>query len=247
MGKMITLANGDEEFDGYLATPPEGTLHGALILIHEIWGLVDHIKNVADRFAAEGYLVLAPDILSHVGVTPSIGEELRTIMFSPDDAVRSAGQPRLREAFGPSRAPEFANWAVPALKKCVDFLEEQPGVGGHVAVAGFCFGGTYSFALAAADDRVRAAVPFYGQPPQSTDVTNITAPILAFYGDQDENLMKTLPTVTEAMSDAGVDFTPIVYEGTGHAFFNDTNPHTYNAGFAADAWKRSLEFIGDKI
>lgn len=245
MGKIIELGT-DETFDAYVASPPtgEGTApKGAIIVIHEIWGLADHIKGIADRFAAEGYLALAPDLLSHAGIDAHLGVELQQIMFSADEKVRSEGQPRLREALSPLRAPEFAAWAVSALKQCVDYLAEQPGVDGRIAVTGFCFGGSYSFALAAADSRVSAAVPYYGQPPESSDVSKIEAPILAFYGANDENLIKTLPDVTAAMSSAGVDFTSKVYEGTGHAFFNDTNARTYNADIAADAWVRTLEFL----
>lgn len=246
MGEMIQL-DYDGGLDAYVAHPPaslnNGVPKGGLIVIHEIWGLVDHIKDVADRFAAEGYLVIAPDILSKVGITAHLGIELLNIRFSPDEKVRSDGQPRLRDAFSAIQAPEFAAWAVPALQKCVDYLEEQPGVDGRFAVTGFCFGGSYSFALAAADSRILAAVPFYGQPPASSEVKNIACPVLAFYGETDESLIETLPAVTTSMTDAGVDFTAKVYDGTGHAFFNDTNPHTYNAEIASDAWERSLAFL----
>ena len=72
---------------------------------------------------------------------------------------------------------------------------------------------------------------------------NISGPVLAFYGDQDSRLMESLPQVTEAMAAAGVDFTAQVYPGVGHAFFNDTNPVTYDAAAAADAWTRTLSFL----
>ena len=112
-----------------------------------------------------------------------------------------------------------------------------------VAVAGFCFGGSYSFALAAADPRIRAAVPFYGYPPESTSVATIGCPVLALYGDADERLMESLPALTAAMADARVTFTAQTYEGAGHAFFNDTNPTTYVEDAAADAFARSLAFL----
>ena len=81
---MISLDIAEGSLPAYLAEP-QGELKGALIVIHEIWGLVDHIKSVADRFAAEGYLVVAPDIFSVIGVTPQLGKELHSQMFSPDD------------------------------------------------------------------------------------------------------------------------------------------------------------------
>jgi carboxymethylenebutenolidase len=245
MGAMIQFgaaADGDVEFDGYRAEPV-GELRGALIVIHEIWGLVDHIKDVADRFAAEGYLVVAPDILSHGGVTPEVGDEINRLMFHASEEERAKAQPLMREKMAPVRSPEYGAWAVGALKKVVDYLEVQPGVDGRLGVLGFCFGGTYSFALAAADPRVRSAVPFYGQPPETADLAHLDCPVLAFYGAHDENLMKTLPDVTDRMKDAGVQFDFHIYPEAGHAFFNDTNSVMYRADAAADSWDRTIEFL----
>lgn len=243
MTEMISLTAADgAQFDGYLARPV-GRPRGALIVIHEIWGLVDHIKSIADRFAGEGYLVLAPDLLSQVGIQPAIGLELHAIRMSDDESVRTAGQPRLREAFSVMRAPEFGAWAVGALKNCVDFLEHQPEIDGHIGVLGFCFGGSYSFALAAADSRVKVAVPFYGAPPEIADVPKIGARVLALYGRNDPSIMDSLPAVADAMAAASIDFTSHIYEQTGHAFFNDTSPSAYNAEAAADAWAKANAFL----
>lgn len=238
-GRTVTAT----EFSAYVARP-SGELTGALIVIHEVWGLVDHITSVADRFAENGYLVIAPDLLSSIGIEAQIGLELNAIMKSQDAAVRSAGQPRLRAAFSALGAPEFASWAIAALGRCVDFLADQPGVDGRIAVTGFCFGGTYSFALAAADSRVRAAVPFYGAPPENTTISNIACPVLAFYGETDEKLMASLPEVTASMQSAGVDFVAKVYDDAGHAFFNDTNEFMYRQHPAVDSWSRALGFLG---
>ena len=220
----------------------QGDLRGALIVIHEIWGLVDHIKNVADRYAAEGYLVIAPDILSHGGVPPEVGEELARLTHSEDEEERLAAQPRMRELMAPVNAPDYAAWAVGSLKKVVDYIEKQPGVQGRIGVLGFCFGGSYSFALAAADSRIRGSVPFYGSPPTSADLPHLECPVLALYGEEDERLIQGLPDVIQRMKDAGVDFVFHVYPHAGHAFFNDSGPR-YVADVAADAWSRSLEFL----
>jgi carboxymethylenebutenolidase len=246
---MITIDIAGPDNDGagsplsVYRAEPTGELRGALIVIHEIWGLVDHIKNVADRYAAEGYLVLAPDILSHGGITPEVGLELGRLMFAGTDEERAVAQPLMREKMSPVNQPEYAAWAVAALKKVVDYLEAQPGVDGRIGVLGFCFGGSYSFALAAADRRIRSAVPFYGAPPEATDLAHLDCPVLALYGETDERLIASLPDVTKRMHDAGVQFVAHVYEGAGHAFFNDTNPVMYRPDAAADAWTRSLEFL----
>ena len=224
---------------------PVSEPRGAIIVIHEIWGLVDQITSVADRWAAEGYLAIAPDILTHVGITPEVGEELSVATKHPDEAVRTAMQPRLREALAPIRQPEYAAWALARLSAIVDELEDDPAVAGRIAVTGFCLGGTYSYALAASDDRVVAAVPFYGTAPER--IEDISCPILALYGEIDPPLMEKLPEVREAMAAAGVDFTDVVYPGAMHAFFNDTNARTYHPEFAADAWAKATAFVADRV
>ncbi|WP_165070342.1 dienelactone hydrolase family protein [Marisediminicola senii] len=234
------------EFDAYVAVPA-GEVRGAVIVIHEIWGLVDHITGIADRLAAEGYLAIAPDLLSRVGIDPPIGLELQDIMFSQDPKVRSDGQPRLREALSPLRSPEFGADALASLTATVDYLVEQPGVDGRIAVTGFCFGGSNAFALAAADHRIRAAVPFYGQGPEASADAGIACPVLAFYGQKDTGLIDALPTVTATLEGAGVDFRTEVYPQTGHAFFNDTNPFTYDADAANDAWTKLLAFLDETL
>ncbi|AYG04056.1 dienelactone hydrolase family protein [Gryllotalpicola protaetiae] len=237
------------EFDGFsgYVSRPTGEVRGGLIVIEEIWGLVDHIKDIADRFARQGYLVVAPDILSHAGITPEVGNELYRLRNSDDEAERTRMQPLMREKMAPTQQPEYGSWAVSALKQVVDWLDVQPGVAGRIAATGFCFGGTYTFALAAADDRVRAAAPFYGAPPQTTEFDGFACPVRAFYGEQDERLITGLPEVEKRMSDAGVDFEATVYPGTGHAFFNDTNAHTYDEAAATDSWEKVNEFFAKTL
>ncbi|GAA4174218.1 dienelactone hydrolase family protein [Gryllotalpicola koreensis] len=237
------------EFDGFTGyvSRPTGEVRGGVIVIEEIWGLVDHIKDIADRFAAQGYVTVAPDILSHAGITPEVGNELLRLRESPDEAERTRMQPLMREKMAPVNEPEYGSWAVSALKQVVDWLEAQQGVSGRVVVTGFCFGGTYSFALAAADDRVRAAAPFYGAPPQGTEYDGFACPVRAFYGEQDERLITGLPEVEQRMSEAGVDFEATVYPGTGHAFFNDTNAHAYNEAAATDSWQKVTDFFAKTL
>src|SRR3954466_8176073 len=96
MGHLLDLETTGGTIPLYRADP-EGEPRGGVVVIHEVWGLVDHIKDVADRFAAEGYLTVAPDILSNVGLPPEVGAELQSLLFGGDDAARSEAQPRLRE------------------------------------------------------------------------------------------------------------------------------------------------------
>lgn len=228
----------------YRATPA-GKPVGALILIHEIWGLVDHIKAVADRYATEGFLVVAPDLLSVQGITPLIGQELMSLMTEPDEEKRLSNQTALREATAPARAPGYAEVAIGMLRSVVDGLEEEGF--SRIGVMGFCFGGTYSYALASEDPRVCAAVPFYGTAPTDEKIPHITCPVLAFYGEIDPPIMEDFPRVAPAMEKAAVDFEYVVYPGVQHAFFNDENKLRYDADAAEDAWTKSVAFLHEHV
>lgn len=240
MHKNITIGS----TTAYHSFPDDGEQHPGLVLIEEIWGVTDHLRSVADRFVAAGYSVLAPELLPE-GMLAQMTPQMPLDLFNPE--TRNEVQPKLREAMSPVMQPEFAEGAIAALKEAVDYLMADEGVNGNVAVLGFCFGGTYAFHLAAHDDRLRAAVPFYGHPPREDEIPNISCPILAFYGDQDQALMDTLPQLTERMTAAGKEFIPVVYPNVGHAFFNDTNPFAYDAAAAADAWEQALSFLAERM
>lgn len=237
MGSMVDIRG----VSAYRAEPA-GTPRGGLVVIEEIWGLVPHIRSIADRFAAEGYLVLAPELLDGL-LGDADGQALMEARNDPDEARRTAVQPWLRELFSGMQAPGFAAGAVSKLRRLVDALDAAPGVDGRIGVVGFCFGGTYAFELAAADPRARAAVPFYGSAPSAEDIARIACPVRAFYGARDERLIDALPGVEHAFAAAGADFEAIVYPDAGHAFFNDTNPHAYRPDDAADAWTRATAFL----
>jgi carboxymethylenebutenolidase len=243
---FVTLPSAGAEFPAYVATPtgaPE-TYRGAVIVVHEVWGLVEHIRSVADRYAAEGFLAIAPDLMGDLGVSAEIAADLQRQLVDTDIEQRNAAQPRLRELMAPIAAPAFATSAIQKLIACVDFLAEQPGVDGRIGVTGFCFGGSYAFSLAVADARVRASVPFYGYANFTNELlSEVACPILYFVGEEDVALFSALPALTEQMKASGVDFTAIAYRGTGHAFFNDTNPVAYRKDAAKDSWKKSLAFF----
>lgn len=237
----MTLGNASTSVHAYVSEPA-GTPRGGLVVVHEVWGLVGHTKDVADRFAAEGYLAVAPDLLTGAGGTADLTGELQEAAFDPEQ--RSNAQPRLRKHMAPIRSPEYAKHAVAALRACFDHLEGVPGLAGRVAATGFCLGGTYTFSLAVAEARLRAAVPFYGHAEfRDAELRAISCPVLAFYGERDSALMEELPGLKKRMRAAGVEFEAVVYPGAGHAFFNDTNKYTYKAGAAADAWTRTLAFL----
>lgn len=229
---------------GYLARP-DGEVKAGIIVIHEVWGLTDHIKSVADRLAAEGYLTLAPDLLSGSQIDTSQLEGMQEALFDPER--RSAVQPKLRELMAPMQNPDFGKKVLVGVKDCFDYLFDLPQTKQKVAVIGFCFGGTYSYSLAVNEPRLALAMPFYGHANFSEEeLAQIKCPVRAFYGQNDEGLKEQMTELPGKMSQAGVDFAQQVYSDCGHAFFNDTNKFAYSQAAAQDAWAKVLSNLAKK-
>ena len=229
------------DMPAYCVSVAEPGTYPGLILIHEIWGLVPHIRNVADRLAEQGFAVVAPDLFYNLSLKEHVVEELFNDMQNPEK--RDETQKKMREFFAPIYQPEFAGRTTKLLKACGEYLLGQKNIHGSIGVIGFCFGGTYSFALAAEDNRIRASVPFYGHPPTREQIASVSCPVLAFYGEQDTRLTETLPQLKADMQEAGKQFEAHVYPNCGHAFFNDTNARMYNQAAAEDAWGKTLSFL----
>lgn len=238
--KDITVSNEKYNIPVYISGEERSPRIG-VIVIHEVWGVSKHIRNIADRLAEEGYLALAPDLLSQTGITEKVDQSIMAEVANP--ATRDEAQKRLREAMIPTTTPEFGKETIERLKVCYDYLKDKYHVE-KISVIGFCFGGTYSYALAASGVELSAAVPFYGHAPQDeAELAKIDCPIYAFYGEKDSRLMEALPQLEANMKKLGKDFTYKIYPNTGHAFMNDTNPSTYNEESAKDAWKEAVQFL----
>ncbi|AIY01572.1 carboxymethylenebutenolidase [Arthrobacter sp. PAMC 25486] len=242
---MIDFAAAGQEFQAY-RSEPSGPAQGAVLVIHEIWGLTAHIKDVADRFAAEGYLAVAPDLMGLAGLDAVLLAELGERRADP--AAQAEAQPKLRAATAPLNSPESAAQIKAGVAAVFNYLEATPEGAGRTAAVGFCFGGTYAFALAVEEPRLKAAVPFYGHAGYATaELSAIACPILAFYGADDAGLMASLSDLAHRMQEAEVDFRPTVFPGAGHAFFNDANPSMYRQEAAATAWGQTLAFLESQL
>lgn len=228
----------------YMDCPSGDSPRAGLIVIHEVWGLTDHIKDVADRFCKEGYEVIAPDLMAGTEVEKFARADLAEALFDP--ALHADKQVELRALFTPLQSPDFAAEVIAKLESCFKYLAGKGS--SRIGVVGFCFGGTYSFNLAIAQLDLACAVPFYGHCDHTDDeIAKINCPILAFYGDQDTGLTNRLPDLESQMQKCGKDFRAKVYSKARHAFFNDTNSITYNKSAAEDSWQLSLDFLSKHL
>lgn len=227
--------------DYYLAKPEGDGKYPGLIIIHEVWGLTDHVREVANRFSREGFVAIAPNFFYDVEFNDHVDQSILGEMQDPEK--RDDAQKKMRSALAPLQVPGFSEGMITKLEAAISTLLNHPCVSGQFGCVGFCFGGTYTFMLATREPRLKAAVPFYGQPPAQDEVANISCPVLAFYGERDTALVEGLPVLKEAFEKYSKPFEAIVYPNCGHAFFNDTNPKTYNFPAALDAWEKTLAFL----
>ena len=206
---------------GYLSLPPSG--HGpGLLVLQEWWGLVDHITQLADRFAAAGFVALAPDLYR--------GEQATT----PNDAQR------LLMALD---MPQTAS----ALRGGAEYLRGLDAVSPKkVGAIGFCLGGQLAlYSATAHPDVIDAVVDFYGifNPQVPVDLSALRAPVQAHFGDHDASIPRARAEALMAeIAATGVRAETYFYDA-GHAFFNDTRAAVYHPGAAALAWERTLEFL----
>lgn len=214
---------GDVDVAYYVARPAasSGPYPGVLV-IHENRGLNPHIEDIARRIALEGFLAVAPDMLSSVSGTPADEDAARALFRGLDSAA-----------------------VVAQLQAGLVHLAEREDTTGRNGIVGFCWGGGQVNAVAAdpATEHLHAAVPYYGAAPAAELVPNIQAPMLLQNAELDTRINAGLPGFTAAMDAAGTDYTLNLYEGANHAFNNDTNAARYDAEAAALAWSRTIEFL----
>jgi carboxymethylenebutenolidase len=208
----------------YSARPKDAAKRPGVIVIHENRGLNPHTEDVARRVAREGYLAVAPDALSPFGGTPQNPDEARPLFQKLD-----------REA-------NIKNFVA-----AVQYLKTDPQSTGKVACMGFCWGGGVTNQVAVNAPDLSAAVPFYGAQPAPEDVPKVKASMLIHYAGNDQRINAGIPVFEEALQKASIDYKIFIYEGAGHAFFNDTNPSSYKKEAADLAWNRTLAFFKDKL
>lgn len=217
MGESIEFASNGGTCPGYLATPASGNGKG-VVVFQEWWGLNENIKGIADRYAAAGFVALAPDMYHGV------------VTAEPDEAGK------LLMALNIEQAAKDA-------KGAIDFLKERTG--SAVGTVGFCMGGALSlFAACNNNGSVAACIDYYGGHPMvKYNWDTLTAPVLGFFAEHDDFVNPNIPIFEAEMTKRNIAHEFIIYPGTQHAFFNDEHPEPqFNQAAANDTWERSLAF-----
>jgi carboxymethylenebutenolidase len=219
MGDIVHFPSNRKDASGYLALPKSAG--PAIVVIQEWWGLVPHIKKVADRFAAEGFVALAPDL--YHGKSTS----------SPDEAGKLMMAMRIDEA-------------EKDLRGAVHYLLKHANTAStDVGTVGFCMGGALSLFAACKNPEVGACVVFYGGHPNvKPDLAALKAPVLGLYGERDRSVTPDSARALEKnLKELGKRAEIHIYPGADHAFFNDERPQVYNEPAAQDAWRRTIQFF----
>ena len=221
---MIEFAGNGETYQGYLsaaAKPSPG-----IIVIQEWWGLVDHIKDVSDRFAAEGFCALSPDLYK--------GKKTK----SPDEAGKMLMALNIAES-------------EKIMRGAIDALLSNPGCSSKtVGVVGFCMGGQLAlYAAATNPGKVSACVNFYGiHPNVHPPLENLKAPVLGIFAERDRSVNAgVVAALKQKLDHAGKQHEFHTYKNTDHAFFNDTRPEVYNTEASQDAWNKTLQFCRQHV
>ncbi len=214
---------------GYVSRPKGPGPHPAVIVIHANKGLTPHVRDVARRFAKEGYVALAPDYFSRHGGTKKVSGK----------GGRIKGYRKLTTMDNIVEDTESGFTYLRSLSSVRD---------DRIGVTGFCWGGGMAFSSAARIRGLKAAVIFYGRTPKPIDlVQNIEGPVMAHYGGEDKRINKGLDATVAAMKKYNKPFDYKIYPGAKHSFMSDNRKSRYHPEAAKEAWSRTLEFFGKHL
>ncbi len=203
--EWVKVKHGDREVNCYVAYPEVKDKATAVLVIHEIFGLTDWAKCLADELAEAGYIAIAPDLLS--GMASGGGGTAEIAKVGGNEAAIQVIQ-----TLPPDQITADLNAAA-------DYVTKLPSCNGKLVVCGFCWGGTQTFRYATNNDKLKSAFVFYGESPsEATAIARIHCPVYGFYAGNDNRIDATLPNTTELMKQAGKTYEPETYEGAGHGF-----------------------------
>ncbi len=260
----IRYRTGDDEVVAHVARPKDNGQYPGIVLIHEIFGLDTHTRDVANRLAAEGYVVLAPHLFSsrkfsEVLKDQNIAAAMKFMMSIPPDKQRDEKyrEAELNKLSGEEKDAVMKVYTtlfmnrptdvfVGYLSSAVDHLNSMENVNGKIGSVGFCFGGGMSINLACTG-KTDGSIIFYGENPDPVDkVKGVKGAVMGLYGGEDDRINAKIDELVKALVANKKPFTVKVFPGAHHAFFNDTRP-MYNKAAAEDSWKMVLKFFKDNL
>lgn len=223
----VEVPGAKAKLKSYVVYPERKDKAPVVIVIHEIFGLSDWIRSVADQLAADGFIAIAPDLLSGHGPdgggTDSLG-----------------GRDNVTKAVRELKSDEVTA----GLNAVREYGKKLPAASGKTATVGFCWGGGQSFAYAVAQPELAAAVVYYGPPPAADAVDKVKAPVAGFYGGNDARITSTVEPMTAAMKKAGKTYEPHVFDGAGHGFLRaQDQAGGANLKAAQQAWPATVKFL----
>ncbi len=217
------MTHDGRKVDTFVAYPESSKNTPVVLMIHEIFGMSDWVQDVADEFAAAGYIAIAPDLFSGMG--PKGGG---TKEFGPGDVGRAI------QKLPPDQITADLN-------AVSDYGLKLPSATTKLFVAGFCYGGGQAFRFATNRPDLAAAMVFYGTPPDKESMARIKAPVFGFYGGNDQRVGATVPGTVATMKELGKVYEPVSYAGAGHGFMRageQPDPTPENAKAREEAWMR---------
>ena len=222
----VTVPGAKSPLKAYIVYPERKDKAPVVIVIHEIFGLSDWVRSVADQLAADGFIAIAPDMLSghgpNGGGTDSLGgrqEVTRAVSGLPRDEVTRD------------------------LDAVREYGMKLPAASGKTATIGFCWGGGQSFAYATHQPDLAAAVVYYGTPPAKEAMGRINAPVAGFYGGNDARITATVEPTSQELKQLGKTYSPHVFDGAGHGFLRAQDNNEANKKAAEQAWPATIEFL----
>lgn len=227
----VALPSGGTPIRTWVVYPERKDKAGVVLVIHEVYGLSDWLRGVTDQLAREGFIAVAPDLISGLGPGGGGTDSVPT----RDDVVKLVRM--LTPADADARLHAVRAWAANLLSS-----------NGRVATLGFCWGGARSFAYAAADPTLAAAVVYYGASPETADLAKIGAPVLGHYGGDDARVNATIPPAEAEMKRLSKPYEPHVYEGAGHGFLRaQSEREGANLRATEQSWPLTVAFLRERL
>jgi carboxymethylenebutenolidase len=222
----VTIRTGDgDSLRAWVVYPERSTKAPVVLVVHEIFGLSSWIRGVADQFAADGFIAIAPDLLT-----------MKNLPSGPDSVVAPLAQVAIR-TLDPA-------WVQKQLDAVAQYGMSLPAAQKKYGIVGFCWGGGVSFAHAVHSPELGASVVYYGVSPKTTDLPSVRAPVLGLYGGNDARVDATIPPADSALRVLGRTYVHNIYEGAGHGFLRQqTGMNGANMAATRQAWPATIAWF----